>query len=280
MPELDRVLLEPFQFAFMQRALGATVIVGVLCAVVGAFVVTKGLGFIGDGVAHASLLGVAVAYTLGQNIYLGAAITAVATALSINFLSQRARLSMDTAIGVIFAFAFSLGVVIMSRVRNYTVDLFSFVFGNVLGVGVDDLVLIGAAGLLVVGLIGLLYKELFFVAFDPVMAEASGLPVARLQYLLLALLGVTVVVAMKAIGIVLVVAMLITPAATATLLTRRFHQIMLVGAGLSAVASVLGLYLSFYANVASGGAIVLMSTAIFLVVLVSTELSARRARPA
>ncbi len=280
MPELDRVLLEPFQFAFMQRALGATVIVGVLCAVVGAFVVTKGLGFIGDGVAHASLLGVAVAYTLGQNIYLGAAITAVATALSINFLSQRARLSMDTAIGVIFAFAFSLGVVIMSRVRNYTVDLFSFVFGNVLGVGVDDLVLIGAAGLLVVGLIALLYKELFFVAFDPVMAEASGLPVARLQYLLLALLGVTVVVAMKAIGIVLVVAMLITPAATATLLTRRFHQIMLVGAGLSAVASVLGLYLSFYANVASGGAIVVMSTAIFLVVLVSTELSARRARPA
>ncbi|MBA2448397.1 MAG: metal ABC transporter permease [Chloroflexi bacterium] len=280
MPELDRVLLEPFQFAFMQRALAATVIVGVLCAVVGAFVVTKGLGFIGDGVAHASLLGVAVAYTLGQNIYLGAAITAVATALSINFLSQRARLSMDTAIGVIFAFAFSLGVVIMSRVRNYTVDLFSFVFGNVLGVGVDDLVLIGAAGLLVVGLIALLYKELFFVAFDPVMAEASGLPVARLQYLLLALLGVTVVVAMKAIGIVLVVAMLITPAATATLLTRRFHQIMLVGAGLSAVASVLGLYLSFYANVASGGAIVVMSTAIFLVVLVSTELSARRARPA
>ncbi len=280
MPELDRVLLEPFQFAFMQRALAATVIVGVLCAVVGAFVVTKGLGFIGDGVAHASLLGVAVAYTLGQNIYLGAAITAVATALSINFLSQRARLSMDTAIGVIFAFAFSLGVVIMSRVRNYTVDLFSFVFGNVLGVGVDDLVLIGAAGLLVIGLIALLYKELFFVAFDPVMAEASGLPVARLQYLLLALLGVTVVVAMKAIGIVLVVAMLITPAATATLLTRRFHQIMLVGAGLSAVASVLGLYLSFYANVASGGAIVLMSTAIFLVVLVSTELSARRARPA
>ena len=280
MPELDRLLLEPFQFAFMQRALAATVIVGVLCAVVGAFVVTKGLGFIGDGVAHASLLGVAVAYTLGQNIYLGAVITAVATALSINFLSQRARLSVDTAIGVIFAFAFSLGVVIMSRVRNYTVDLFSFVFGNVLGVGVDDLVLIGAAGLLVVGLIALLYKELFFVAFDPVMAEASGLPVARLQYLLLALLGVTVVVAMKAIGIVLVVAMLITPAATATLLTRRFHQIMLVGAGLSALASVLGLYLSFYANVASGGAIVVTSTAIFLVVLASTELSARRAQPA
>lgn len=279
-PEIDRFLLEPFQFAFMQRALAATLIVGVLCAVVGAFVVTKGLGFIGDGVAHASLLGVAVAYTLGQSIYLGAAISAVATALSINFLSQRARLSVDTAIGVIFAFAFSLGVVIMSRARNYTADLFSFVFGNVLGVGPDDLLVIGAAGLVVVGLIALLYKELFFVAFDPLMAEASGLPVARLQYLLLTLLGVTVVVAMQAIGIVLVVAMLITPAATATLLTRRFHRIMLVGAALSALASVLGLYLSFYANVASGGAIVVMSTAVFLVVLAGTELSAYLARPA
>ena len=280
MAEVVQLLLGPFEFPFMQRALLATLVVGLLCAVVGAFVVTKGLGFIGDGVAHSSLLGVAVAYALGQNIYLGAAITAVATALSISLLSRRARLSVDTAIGVIFAFAFSLGVVIMSRVGNYTADLFSFVFGNVLGVGVDDLLVISAAGLLVVGLVTLLYKELFFVAFDPVMAEASGLPVAPLQHLLLVLLGLTVVVAMKAIGIVLVVAMLITPAATASLLTRRFHRIMLLGAALSAGASVLGLYLSFYANVASGGAIVAVSTAIFLLVLAGTELLAGRARPA
>ena len=275
MAEAAQLALEPFQLAFMQRALAATVIVGILCAVVGAFVVWKGLAFIGDALAHASFAGVAGAFVLGQNIYAGAAVAAVATALSITLLSRRARLSADTAIGILFAFAFSLGIVIISRVRNYTVDLFGFVFGNVLGVGPDDLILISAVGALIVGLVVLLYKELFFVAFDPTMAEASGLPVAALQYLLLGMLGLTVVVAMKAIGIVLVVAMLVTPAATASLLTRRFHRIMLVGAGLSALASVLGLYLSFYANVASGGSIVLVSTGIFLLVLAWTELKAR-----
>ncbi|HYU18672.1 MAG TPA: metal ABC transporter permease [Chloroflexota bacterium] len=278
MAEVTRFLLEPYQFAFMQRALASTVIVGVLCAVIGAFVVWKGLAFIGDALAHSSFAGVAIAFVFGRSIYLGAAIAAVVTALSIAFVSRRSRLSFDTSIGVVFSFAFSLGIVVMSRVRNYTVDLMGFVFGNVLGVGVEDLVLISMAGVVVIGLIVLLYKELFFVAFDPVMAEASGLPVAALQYLLLAMLGVTVVVSMKAIGIVLVVAMLVTPAATASLLTRRFHRIMLVGSALSVVSSVLGLYLSFYANVASGGAIVFVSTTFFLFVLGWAAVTARLAR--
>ena len=216
---------------------------------------------------------------LGQSIYVGATVAAVATALSITFLSRRARLSVDTVIGVLFAFAFSLGIVIMSRVRNYTGDLFGFVFGNVLGIGPGDLLVIAAAGLAILGVVALLYKELFFVAFDPTMAEASGLPVAALQYLLLALLGATVVVAMQAIGIILVVAMLVTPAATASLLTRRFHRIMLLGAALSIFASMLGLYLSYYANVASGGSIVLVSTAIFLIVLLVTSVGGRQRGP-
>jgi manganese/iron transport system permease protein len=279
MADLGLILFEPFALAFMQRALAATVILGILCAVVGAFVVWKGLAFVGDALAHGSFAGVAGAYVLGQNIYLGAAVAAIVSALSITFLSRRSRLSADTAIGVIFAFGFSLGVVTMSRVRNYTVDLFGFIFGNILGVGYDDLLLISVAGLAIVGTIVLLYKELFFVAFDPTMAEASGLPVGPLQYLLLAMLGVTVVVAMKAIGIVLVVAMLVTPAATASLLTRRFHRIMLLGAGVSIAASVLGLYLSYYANVASGGAIVLVNTAIFILALLGTALASRRSRP-
>lgn len=275
MPDIARLLIDPFLFPFMQRALTATLIVGVLCAVVGAFVVWKGLSFVGDALAHASFAGVAIAFVAGQSIYLGAAIAAVVTSLSITFLSRTARVSADTAIGVLFAFAFSLGIVVISRVQNYTVDLFAYLFGNVLGVGVDDLLLISTAGGLVLLVIVLLYKELFFVAFDPVMAEASGLPVGLLQYLLLAMIGVTVVVAMRAVGIVLVVAMLVTPAATASLLTRRFHRIMLLGALLSALASVLGLYLSFYGNVASGGAIVLVSTTIFLLVLGYTSLRAR-----
>ncbi len=280
MSELLVGLVEPFQLPFMQRALLATVAVGIVCAVVGAFVVWKGLAFSGEGLAHASFGGVAAAYVAGWNIYVGAAAAALLTALSIAFISRRSRLSADTAVGVLFTFAFSLGIVLVSRVRNYTVDLFGFVFGNVLGVGPDDLALIAGAGLFVVATVYLLYKELFFVAFDPVMAEASGLPVAALQYLLLLLIAVTVVVAMKAIGIVLVVAMLVTPAATASLLTRRFHRIMLVGAGLAALASVLGLYLSYYANVASGGAIVLVSTAMFLLVLAWTQASRRGGVPA
>ena len=275
MLDLPRLLLDPFMFPFMQRALAATLIVGVLCAVVGAFVVWKGLSFVGDALAHASFAGVAVAFVSGASIYLGAAIAAVVTALMITFLSRTARISSDTAIGVLFAFAFSLGIVIISRVQNYTVDLFAYLFGNVLGVGLDDLALISAAGGLVLLVIYLLYKELFFVAFDPVMAEASGLPVGMLQYLLLAMIGVTVVVAMRAVGIVLVVAMLVTPAATASLLTRRFHRIMLLGALLSALSSVSGLYASFYANVASGGAIVLVSTTIFLMVLGGTMIRDR-----
>jgi manganese/iron transport system permease protein len=281
MANLPQVLLDPFLFPFMQRALAATLIVGMLCAVVGAFVVWKGLSFVGDALAHASFAGVAVAFVSGANIYLGAAFAAVATSLLITFLSRTARISSDTAIGVLFAFAFSLGIVVISRVQNYTVDLFAYLFGNVLGVGVDDLLLISAAGGLVLLVVYLLYKELFFVAFDPVMAEASGLPVGLLQYLLLAMIGVTVVVAMRAVGIVLVVAMLVTPAATASLMTRRFHRIMLLGALLSALASVTGLYLSFYGNVASGGAIVLVSTTIFLVVLAYTAVRDRlHPRPA
>lgn len=280
MTAFGHLLLEPFQLAFMQRALAATVLVGLVCAVVGAFVVWKGLSFIGDALAHASFAGVAAAYVLGQSIYLGAAVAAIATALSITFLSRRARLSVDTVIGVLFAFAFSLGIVIMSRVRNYTGDLFGFIFGNVLGIGSSDLVVIAISGSVIVGVVLLLYKELFFVAFDPVMAEASGLPVAALQYSLLVLLGATVVVAMQAIGIILVVAMLVTPAATASMVTRRFHRIMLLGGALSTVASVAGLYLSYYANVPSGAAIVLVSTAMFLATLLVTNLgTGARAAP-
>jgi len=276
-----RWLLEPFAFPFMQRALAASLIVGVICAVVGAFVVWKSLSFIGDALAHSSFAGVALAFVLGQNIYLGAAIAAVATALSISFLSRSGKISADTAIGVLFAFMFSLGVVVMSRAQNYAVDLFSFLFGNVLGVAPEDLLLILAGGVLVVGTIVLLFKELFFVAFDPVMAEATGLPVAPLQYLLLVLIGVTVVVSMRAVGIVLVVAMLVTPAATASLLTRRFWRIMLVGALLSMAASVIGLYASYYASVASGGAIVLVNTTFFLVALAWSSARAKfQPRPA
>jgi manganese/iron transport system permease protein len=263
------LLIEPLTQPFMQRALIATIVVGLVAAVVGTFVVHKGLAFIGDALAHASFAGIALALLLNGNIYLGAGIAALGTAGAIGFLSQKGRVSSDTVIGVLFAGMFSLGVVFMSRVRTFATDALGYVFGNVLGVGYEDLALIAVAGLIVVALVVIFYKELLFSAFDPVMARAVGVPVAAMQYLLLALIAVTVVVSMQAIGIVLVVAMLVTPAATASQLSQRFPRIMAIAAGLSVAASVLGLYASYYGDVPSGAAIVLVNTLFFLAVLVA-----------
>jgi ABC-type Mn2+/Zn2+ transport system permease subunit len=266
MSDLWQFLREPFQFAFMQRALLATLMVSVVSACIGTFVVLKGLAFIGDALAHASFAGVAMAFVLGGNIYLGALVAALVTALAIALVGGRARVSFDTAIGIIFVGAFALGILIVSRQANYTVDLFSFVFGNVLGVGRDDLLLIALMGLVVLAMVALFYRQLLFTAYDPTMAAASGVPVGLVQYGLLAMLAVSTVVALKAVGIVLVVAMLVTPAATASLLVRRVHYIMALGAVVGAVSSVVGLYVSYYADVASGAAIVLTATVLFLLV--------------
>jgi ABC-type Mn2+/Zn2+ transport system permease subunit len=266
MSDLWHFLREPFQFAFMQRALLATLMVSVVSACIGTFVVLKGLAFIGDALAHASFAGVAMAFVLGGNIYLGALVAALVTALAIALVGGRARVSFDTAIGIIFVGAFALGILIVSRQANYTVDLFSFVFGNVLGVGRDDLLLIALMGFVVLAMVALFYRQLLFTAYDPTMAAASGVPVGLVQYGLLAMLAVSTVVALKAVGIVLVVAMLVTPAATASLLVRRVHYIMALGAVVGAVSSVVGLYISYYADVASGAAIVLTATVLFLLV--------------
>jgi ABC-type Mn2+/Zn2+ transport system permease subunit len=264
MSDLWHFLREPFQFAFMQRALLATLMVSVVSACIGTFVVLKGLAFIGDALAHASFAGVATAFVMGGNIYLGALVAALVTALAIALVGGRARVSFDTAIGILFVGAFALGILIVSRQANYTVDLFSFVFGNVLGVGRDDLLLIALMGLVVLTMVALFYRQLLFTAYDPTMAAASGVPVGLVQYGLLAMLGVSTVVALKAVGIVLVVAMLVTPAATASLMVRRVHYIMALGAVVGAVSSVVGLYISYYADVASGAAIVLTATVLFL----------------
>jgi len=255
------------------RSLLALIMVSVVCAVMGSFVVVKGMAFIGDALAHASFGGVAAAFVLGGSIYLGAAIAAILTSLGIVFVSRRAGLRLDTAIGVLFVGAFALGILIVSRQEGYIVDLFSFVFGNVLGVGQSDLLLIAAVGAAVLVLVAVFYKELLFTAYDPAMAAAAGLPVAAMQYGLLALIALTIVIALKAVGIVLVVAMLVTPAATAQLLVRRLHLIMAVGAGIGIVSSLVGLYVSYHADVAASAAVVLTATVLFLVTFV---LSPRR----
>ncbi|HLI26845.1 MAG TPA: metal ABC transporter permease [Chloroflexota bacterium] len=257
-------LLAPLAFDFMRRAVLASVLVGAVCAVIGAFVVLKGLAFIGDALAHASFAGVAVALIARGNVYLGGALAAVFAALAIAFIGQRARVRADTAIGIVFVAMLAFGVLVMSRLRNYSASVFEFLFGNVLAVSADDLVLIVLGGALVVGTIVLLYKEFLFVTFDPVMAAGAGIPVAVYDTLLLVLLALTTTVAMRALGIILVAAMLVTPAATAFLYTRRLHHLMLLAVAIAVGCSILGLYLSFYGNFASGASIVLVSVLVFL----------------
>jgi ABC-type Mn2+/Zn2+ transport system permease subunit len=261
---MSDLLLDPWASPFMVRALLALLMVSLVCAVVGSFVVVRGMAFIGEGLAHASFGGVAAAFALGVSIYLGAAVGAVLTALAIGFVSRRAGLKFDTAIGILFVGAFALGILIMSRQQGYVVDLTSFVFGNVLGVDRGDLVLIAAIGAGVLVLVAAFYKELLFTSYDPTMAAASGLPVAIVQYGLLGLLALTIVIAVKAVGIVLVVAMLVTPAATAQLLVQRLHLMMAVGAVIGALSSLIGLYLSYHADLATSAAVVLTATCFFL----------------
>jgi len=243
-------------------------------------VVFRGLAFVGDALAHAAFPGVVIAYLLKGNIYVGATIFALATALAIGLVSRRGRVSYDTAIGILFAGAFALGVLLMSTIHGYTVDLFSFLFGNVLGISTPDLLLVGILGAVVVLTIILFYKELLLLSFDPTVAEAMGYPVQALNYLLLGLIALTIVISIQAVGIILVVALLVTPSATAYLLTERFFRMMILGVVLAALAAVIGLYLSYYLNVASGAAIVLVSTCLFFLVLASRRLWTARTRQA
>jgi len=270
---------EPLQFAFMQRALLGGILVGTICAVIGTYVVLRGLAFIGDALAHAAFPGVVIAYMLKANIYLGAAIFTLATAIGIGFIARRARTSYDTTIGILFAGAFALGILLMSTIQGYTADLFSFLFGNILGIATEDLAVVGVLAAIVVLVVAFCYKELLILSFDPIVAEAMGYPVQLLNYLLLSLMALTIVVSIQAVGVVLVVALLVTPSATARLLTERFIRMMALGVALSVLAIVVGLYLSFYLNVASGAAVVLVSTSLFFVTLGSRRLRRHPAPP-
>jgi manganese/iron transport system permease protein len=258
------LLTQPLGYPFMIRGLLASVMVGTLCAVVGTYVVLRGMAFFGDALAHAILPGVAIAYLLGANLLLGALALGLVTAVGIGYVSRRGQVKEDTAIGVFFAASLALGVAILSTVQSYSVDLTHILFGDVLGVSTTDLWLTAGLGLAVSLTVFLLYKELLVISFDPVLAATLRLPLTGLHYLLLLLIAVTIVVSLQTVGVALMVAMLVTPAATAYLLTRRLWHMMIVGAVIGAASSVAGLYLSFYVNVASGAAVVLVATALFV----------------
>ena len=228
----------------------------------------KGLAFIGDAISHAAFPGVVVAYLVGAPYAIGGGIAAFLTAISIGWISRRSHLRVDTAIGVVFAGAFALGIFIYSGIKGFVGDLFGFLVGNVLAISTGDLISLIVLGAIVLGAVALLWKELLYSTFDPLGAAASGLPVARLEYLFLGLVALTIVISLQAVGIILVVAMLVTPAATAQLLSVRFTRMIVLATVIGSVTSVAGLYLSFWLDVASGATIVLVQTATFIAALV------------
>jgi manganese/iron transport system permease protein len=267
--------LAPLEYEFFVRALVASALVGVACAVVGAFVVLKGMSFVGDAVSHSAFPGVVLAYLLGLPIILGGAVAAIGTALGIGALTRKSGLRADAVIGVLFAGMFALGVALFSSIPNYVGDLFHFLFGDVLGISFADLISLTVLASLLLLIVWMLWKELLFATFDPLGAGAAGLPVRRLDDLLLILIAVTIVVSLQAVGIVLVVAMITTPAATAQLLVKRFGQLIALAAVIGVASSIVGLYVSYALDIASGASIVLTETVAFLVALLFTSMRSR-----
>lgn len=261
-------LTDPLQYDFFVRALLAVVLVSVLCALIGAWVVLRGLSYIGDAMSHAVFPGIVAAFLLRGNLLLGALLAAVLTALGIGAIGGRGGLKQDSAIGIVFVGMFSLGVVLLSRAPTFTTDLSTFLIGNPLGVTDSDLW--GALGVTVVvgGLLSALQKELLLASFDPTEARAVGLPVGRLNHLLLVLIGLVVVLTVQLVGTTLSVSLLITSSAAARLLARSLQKMIALAAVLGTVGGVTGLYLSYYLDTAPGATIVLVNTAIFLLALI------------
>lgn len=261
-------LVTPLRYEFMLRGMVAAVLVGIVCAVVGTYVVLRGMAFFGDALAHTILPGVALGYLISggarDTLFWWALGTAIVAALGIGAVSKQAQVREDTAIGIIFAGMFALGIALISTVRSYAVDLSHFLFGDVLSVSTHSLWLILIFGGLVLLTIAAFYKEFMTLSFDPVLAVTLRLPVGALNNLLLTLIAVTVAVSLQTVGVALMVAMLVTPAATAYLLTHRLSTMMAFAAAFAAFSGIVGLYLSYYLSIASGAAIVLTATSIFL----------------
>ena len=258
-------------YPFMRQAALAIVLISVTCAALGVYVVLRRMAFFGDAVAHTTLPGLVIAYMNQWNLLVGAVVAAVTTALGIGWLSRRRQLQEDTAIGVLFTGMLALGIVLISTVRSYR-DFSHMLFGNILGVTPGDLWAIGGVAVVVLGLLALVHKELMLCSVDPGHARAIGLDPDRLRYLLLVLMALAVVTGIQAVGVVLTSALLVTPAATARLMTQRLVPMMILSAVIACVSGICGLYASYYLSISSGGAIVLVCTLVFAFVFAANQI--------
>jgi manganese/iron transport system permease protein len=261
-------LTDPLSLELFRRALIEAVVMGATCGAIGAYVVLRRLAFIGDALSHAVFPGVVLAYVAGLPVFAGAMVAGAVTSVAIAVVSRGQRIREDTAIGIFFAGAFALGIVLISTQSGYQRDLSAFLVGDLLAVGWDDIAVSVLAGAVVIGLLVALRKELMLVSFDRTYAEALGYPVFVLELLLLLLLTATIVVSLSAVGIILVLAMLVTPAATARLLVDRFTPMMIVGGMLGALYGVIGWYVSYHLGWSPGGSIVLTATLLFVAAFV------------
>lgn len=259
-------LSAPFTYEFIQRGFIASVIVGTICSVIGCYVVIRSMAFMGDAMAHAILPGVAIAYILNGNLTLGALIASIIIALGIGQLSKLGKLKEDTSIGILFSAFLALGVLIISSIRTYAVDLSHILFGNILGVSRSDLIFTSVTAFFILLFIFVFYKEFLIISFDRVYAKAVKIPVEFYRNFMLVLMALTIVASIQTVGVVMVAAMLVTPAAAAFILSKRLPVMMGISCLIGIISSIVGLYISYYANVASGAAIVLTATAIFLIV--------------
>ncbi len=265
---MQQLLIEPLQYGFMQRSLLVAIVVGIICSVVGSYLMVRRLAMLGDAISHSLLPGLAIAFALGINIYVGAFIAGVLSTVIIAWIHTRSPIKEDAAMGIVLSSFFASGITLITLIqRDNKIDLNHFLFGNILGVSsgeVRDTCIIAAIVILAVVAF---YKELLFYSFDPLGAQAAGLPVNGLNFGQMVLISLTVVASMKTVGVVLVLALLITPSATAYLLVPRLHQVMLLGAGLGVVSSISGMYLSYYYNIPSGPAIVMVISGLFFMAL-------------
>ncbi len=258
-------LIDPLQYEFMQRSLIIAVLVGLICAVVGSYLMVQRLALLGDAISHSVLPGLAIAFMLGTNIFVGAFIAGVLSTMAIAWIRARSPIKEDAAMGIVFSAFFALGVTLITLIqKDNKIDLNHFLFGNILGVTQQDVIDTALISAFVLIVVILLYKELLFYTFDPLGAQAAGLPVNLLNFGLMVLIALTIVASMKTVGVILVLSLLITPGATAYLLVQRLHQVMFLGAAIGVVASVSGMYLSYFYNLPSGPAIVLVVSGFFL----------------
>ena len=258
------LLIEPLSYEFMRNAITIGILTGILCPVVGSYLIVQRMALLGDVIAHCVLPGLSISFFLGIDILIGAFASGITSAFIIAWIRSQSRVKVDAAMALTFSSFFALGVVLITVLRN-KIDLDSFLFGDILGVTTTDIYRTLTIALLILCVIRVFYKELLFYTFDQTGAKALGLPVDTIYFGFMAVITLTIIASMQAVGVILVIALLVGPALTAYLLVKELHHMMIVGAVIGAIASVIGVYISYYNNLPSGPSIVLVSTTLFLV---------------